>query len=297
MAKKNSMRASLMDGLDGLIFTADEVERIRVEMMEMMICREDAALESERVAYCSQGFHIVLSMRIMSFFMDYGCFEDAHLREFLQSAYKEGSDSDGCAFFTNFSENSELEISMLDALAVAARLSNSDVGWHEHAGLIWRLCYRILSISAAISDFMHDASIQAGRRGGSKSKPGAAEARHFANEYLWQNCLDSEGVIRQKKYIAYEVCMHINSHADDFHGFQLASKNGVPTERAIKTVCGWIRLGYADIESGGLSELQERRDRMNRVASEYWEKRKQHAQTGKVLRKDGTPVPSMVVLE
>jgi hypothetical protein len=145
-----------------------------------------------------------------------------------------------------------LGIALADAVFCAMNLVGPALDMNEAEAYLWRLCYR-LSCRAALERDSRKATVE---RTISKANKARVEPRwdtQAAIAYVPRNARTVDGRLKSKAALSRELYQHLwhESRQGDGRVFTLACEginsdgSGKPTDRALKTIQGWIAAVYA----------------------------------------------------
>ncbi|MCY1288569.1 hypothetical protein [Pseudomonas jinjuensis] len=149
-------------------------------------------------------------------------------------------------FYENSRTDDPLGIALSDAVLCAMRLADSPLDPSDAETLLWRLCYR-LSYRAWLD---LDAKQATDKRKTRKALDGRLANdwdKKAAIAYVENHARMEDGRLKSKAQLSREIYPYLRQHAAETgQRFGLASLgDGVPTERALKTIQGWFSKMYA----------------------------------------------------
>lgn len=145
-----------------------------------------------------------------------------------------------------------LGIALADAVFCAMNLVGPALDMNEAESYLWRLCYR-LSCRAALERDSRKATVERTISKANKARSEPCWDQQAAIAYVPRNARTADGRLKSKAALSRELYQHLwhESSPDAGQPFTLASegKNSdgrpLPTERALKTIQGWIAAVYA----------------------------------------------------
>ncbi|MBL0950265.1 MAG: hypothetical protein IBJ08_06030 [Pseudomonas sp.] len=141
-----------------------------------------------------------------------------------------------------------LGLALSDAVLCAMRLVDSPLDPSDAETLLWRLCYRLsyrawLELDAKqATDIRKTRKALAGRLANDWDKRAAIA-------YVERHARMEDGRLKSKAQLSREIYPHLRQLADETgQRLGLASLgDGVPTERALKTLQGWFSKAYSEM--------------------------------------------------
>lgn len=231
--------------LDELLPNAEEVEIFRERMLVFLSERSQRPSLPDDVSRktIERGPCGVLLKGLIPSLLDHG--------------YPAGLDtlsdaSHAVEFYEHGRVHNPLGIALADAVFCAMNLVGPSLDMNEAESYLWRLCYR-LSCRAALE---RDSRKETVKRTISKANKARSEPRwdqQAAIAYVPRNAHQIGGRLKSKAQLSREIYQHLwrESSPDAGQPFTLASegKNSdgrpMPTERALKTIQGWIAAVHA----------------------------------------------------
>lgn len=282
--------ARLTSAWGEVIFSADDVEGMRVQMVEVLRCRAESESMEELTHYAGQGPAVWVGERIRKALISNDCVLTGKpllsLAEVEDEVFARGDDP-----MYEFDARS-IESALVDALHAAMQLRAVDMPPETGPALIWRFCYRLAQVAALVADAGREEAYRKGKRGGPKDRGDVGGAKNLAIRYLWEHAFDTDGQIRPQKVIELEVWEMLFARRDEPGAFQIAGAPGRPTDRAVKTVRSFIADSYKRMQDRGKAGLESDRDRLSDLAIEVYARRRSQVQ-----KVDATPDASLEQVE
>lgn len=151
-------------------------------------------------------------------------------------------------FYEQSRTHDPLGIALADAVFCATRLADSPLDPSDAETLLWRLCYRLsyrawleLDARQAVDRKKHR-DMLAGKRARDWDKKAAIA-------YVAAHARREDGRLKSKAQLSREIYPYLRQRAAETgQRFDLASLgDGMPTERALKTIQGWFSKKYAEM--------------------------------------------------
>lgn len=258
--KKLGAIADLMSSWGEVIFSADDIDRMRVQLEEVLLCRAESESPDELAHYANQGPAAWVGERVRRVLIA----NDSNWtgKPLLSLAEVE----DEVFAHSGPVRSAPIEDALIDALLAAMQLRAANMPPSDGPALIWRFCYRLAQVATLVADAGRDEALRKGKRGGPKDRGDVGEAKNLARRFLWEKAFDSAGEIRPQKVLELEVWEMLFARRNEPAAFQIAGGPGCPTDRAIKTVRSFISQDYRRMRTRGKAGLEHDHVRSNEYA-------------------------------
>lgn len=265
--KKKGAVSSLMSQWDGVIFSADDIEMMQCQMAEVLLCRAESKSPDEQAHYASQGPARWVGERIRNVLIANDCnWTERPLLSIAEVKDEIIAHSGPMYTAAGYISSTPIENALIDALHAAMQLRAVDMPLTDGPALMWRFCYRLAQASTLVADAGREEALRKGKRGGPIARGDVGHATHLARQFLRENAFDTTGTIRPQKALELEVWEMLFARRNEPKAFQIAGMPGCPTDRAIKTVRGFIGEDYKRMRDHGKARLGRMSNELNELA-------------------------------
>lgn len=151
-------------------------------------------------------------------------------------------------FYEHSRTHDPLGLALSDAVLCAMRLTDSPLDPSDAETLLWRLCYR-LSYRAWLELDAKQATDMRKTRKALEGRLANDWDKKAAIAYVENHARMVDGRLKSKAQLSREIYPYLRQRAAETgQCFALASLgDGMPTERALKTIQGWFSKKYAEM--------------------------------------------------
>lgn len=265
-----------------VVFSADDIDRMRVQLEEVMRCRAESESLDELTHYASQGPAVWVGERVRRTLIANDCNWTGSLMLTLADVSNEVFLHRDSAPWGGICH--PIEHALFDALYAAMQLRAVGMPLADGPALIWRFCYRLAQVAALVFDAGREEALRKGKRGGPKNRGDVGEAKRLALRLLREKAFDSAGEIRPQKVLELEVWEMLFARRSEPNAFQIAGVHGCPTDRAVKTVRSFISQDYKRMRVRGKAGIERDRIELNELAVTVYARRNSRS-----IEVDATP--------